>query len=51
MVLLILLLGVPFHKYYGIVALLKILSLIMFMKSTPARDLFDRYTVIENLKA
>lgn len=40
-ILLILLLGVPFHKYYVIVPLLKVISSIMSTKSTPVRNLLD----------
>lgn len=50
-ILFIVLLGVPFHKFYDVVALLKVISSIMFIKSTLVRDLLDRYFVIENLQA
>jgi len=41
---------VSFHKNYGVVALRKVISLITTIKSTPLRDLSDRYFVVEKLE-
>lgn len=50
-ILLTLLLGIPFLKYYAIDPLLKLISSIMPTQSTPVRNILDWYFGSKNLEA